>query len=160
MSTSSKVLERRRAATQRTVDKFLSKSFRPGRRDCGQLLAFHLKAIGRRDLVPALRPYTTWKGARAELDRLGWSTVADAMKGVEEIPAAAALMGDVVEMPALESAGEVVGPLGGVGIAVGNGAVLCYVEGQRGAVTARIVEATRAWRVLANPGSEATGEGS
>lgn len=144
-------LERRRIATQRTVDQFLDKTMRVGRRDCGQLLAFHLKAIGRGDLVPKLPKYTSWRGARQVLDRLGWSTVADAMQGVEEIPAAAALMGDVVEMPALEDAGEGIAPMGGVGIAVGNGAVLCYVDGHRGAVTGRILEAVRAWRVLPLP---------
>lgn len=145
---SSKVLARRAAATQATVDKFLDKTLRPGRRDCGQMLAFHLAKIGRGDLVPKIPEYKTWRGARQVLDGLGWSTVADALKGCEEIPPAAAVVGDVVEMPALESAGAEIAPMGGVGIAVGNGAVICYVEGHRGAVTARVLEAVRAWRVL------------
>jgi hypothetical protein len=81
-------------------------------------------------------------GAKKALKRLGYDTLAEAMdgNGFERIPPAAAVVGDVIEMPGLE------GP-GALAVALGNGRAVAYHEDAIGAVVVQPSQMLAAWRV-------------
>jgi hypothetical protein len=139
------VMDRRVEAAQATLKHFRRKAFKPGRFDCGQMVAWHLRRIGRPMKV---RPpiYHSTTGARRALAKLGATSLADLLdRHLDRIPWAAALAGDIVDLPAHQVEGADIGALG---VVLGNGRVLVYHPDHAGAVVAELTEANTAWRVL------------
>jgi hypothetical protein len=136
------MLERRRDAAQKTLDRFKGKPFQLGKNDCGRMVAFHLRAIGRPVKVAKAGSYHSLLGATRALKRLGFASLPDLMDAhFERIPPAAALVGDVVSMPGME------GP-GALTVAMGNGRVIGWHEDHVGAVVMQPVETLAAWRII------------
>lgn len=136
------VLEKRVEAAQATLDKFKEKPFKFGRYDCAQMVAFHLRRIGKPVKVSKAGTYHSLLGAQKALKRLGYDDLlqmADAH--FERIPPASALVGDIVAMPGLEGPGTLT-------VAMGNGRVLGYHEDAVGAVIVQPHEMIAAWRVI------------
>lgn len=137
-------LERRRDAAQATLDKFrdLPFSFEDGR-DCGKMSAFHLRQLGIRIPLSKLGSYKTPLAAKRAMKKAfgvdNMAALAD--KYFEPISPAMAIVGDLIEVP-----GD--GPLGTLAVALGNGMVITYHEDAVGAITGRVIEATKAWRTL------------
>jgi hypothetical protein len=133
---------RRAAAAQATLDKFKGKPFHFGSMDCAQLVAFHLRKMGHKPKLAKAGRYSSALGAKKALKRLGYETLAEAMdgNGFERIPPAAAIVGDVIEMPGLE------GP-GALAVALGNGRAVAYHEDAIGAVVVQPSQMLAAWRV-------------
>lgn len=133
---------RRVAAAQATLDKYKGHPFHFGSRDCAQLVAFHLRKMGHKPKLAKAGRYSSALGAKKALKRLGFETLAEAMdaNGFERIPPAAAIVGDVIEMPGLE------GP-GALTVCMGNGRVVGYHQDAIGAVVLQPVQTIAAWRV-------------
>lgn len=137
------ILEKRRAATQATIDRFNDNPFEWGKFDCAKMVAFHLRKMGKPIAHAKAGSYSDALGAKRAIRRLGFEDMGELMSSkFVEIPPAACLLGDVIEFKADN-------PLGALGIALGNNAVFCYSEEvPEGPVSARIHEAVRAWRIV------------
>lgn len=134
---------RRVAAAQATVDRFKGRPFRFGTNDCARLVAFHLKQLGLPLRLAKAGSYRSPLGATRALRRFGYDSLAAALDGhgLTRIAPAAAVVGDIVELP-----GE---PLfGALSVAVGNGRVLGYHEDAAGAEILQPTAFVTAWRVL------------
>lgn len=95
---------KRAAATQACMDRFAFKPVEPGSRDCGKLAAHALHGMGRSAKLLTGRRGKTWASALAYIHRQGFASLTemvDAM-GLQRIPPAAALPGDLIALPALE----------------------------------------------------------
>lgn len=92
---------KRAAATQACMDRFAYKPVEPGVRDCGKLTAHALHRQGRSAKLINASRHRTWASALAYLKRTGFASLVDLMDamGLERIPPAAALPGDIVAMP-------------------------------------------------------------
>jgi hypothetical protein len=136
-------MERRRIITQATIDKFGGHPFQWGKYDCAKMIAFHLRALGRPVAHAKAGSYSDALGAARSLKRLGYATMGDLMSArFLDIPPASCRLGDIIEF-------EADSPLGCLGIALGNNAVYCYVEDEPdGPVSARVITALNAWRVI------------
>lgn len=137
------VLNRRRDAAQKTLDRFKGEPFQFGRNDCGQMVKAHLRHIGK-PVKAAARAgsYHSLLGATKQLKKLGHDSLIDMMDAhFPRIPPAAALVGDVISIPGQE------GP-GALFVALGNGRVLGWHEDAEGAVVMQPSEYVAAWRVL------------
>ena len=134
---------RRVAAAQATLDAFKDKPLKLGERDCVQMVAFHLRRLGHRVKLPPKGSYRTRKTAVCLLAERGHADLAAAVDalGLEVIAPAAALVGDILQLPAVDE-------LGALTIAMGNGRVVGYHEHAAGAVVMQPRETIRAWRVL------------
>lgn len=138
-------LNRRVKIAQMAVDKYKDKSFSfKDNRDCGMMALFVLTKLG---VAPHKRKdfgnYTTAKGAKKALARLGYDNLIDLMdKHFERITPAMCLPGDIVAIPSEDDA------IGALAISLGNGAVLTYHEEHEGAVTGSLESATAAWRSI------------
>lgn len=147
------VLERRRDAAQATLDKFRGVEFDPGKVDCVQVAKFHLRTIGRPMKFGVPLNYKTLGQGRALLRRLGFASIGEGFSSMfPEIAPASALVGDLVELVALED--EATKGLGAIVIYLGNNAVFGFHEAATGGTVMRINEPgtdrpLRAWRVLA-----------
>lgn len=151
MAEKTRLMKKRVDAAQATVDRFQGKPFKLGRFDCAQMVAFHLRRIGRPVKVQKAGTYHSALGAKKALKRLGFDNltqVADAT--FPRIPWAAALAGDIVEIPQDDAGGGE--GIGALGVVVGNGRVLVYHPDAAGAVVGELKEANAAWRVIPNPG--------
>ena len=136
-------LERRRLATQATVDKFGGHPFEWGRYDCAKMLAFQLRGLRRPIAHAKAGSYSSAVGASRAIRRMGFENMSALMDAhFEAIAPAACLLGDIIEFQADN-------PLGALGVALGNNAVFCYSEEvETGPVSARIHVASRAWRII------------
>ncbi|HEY1750313.1 MAG TPA: hypothetical protein VGG29_03565 [Caulobacteraceae bacterium] len=118
------LLHLRRDAAQATIDVFNNTLFDWGKRDCIRLAAFNLKQLGYKPALARGGYYTSARGALRALKRAGFDTTLEAMDSMRcpRIAPAAALMGDVIAYshPSMEMAA--------LGVAVGNGRVLAFVE--------------------------------
>ena len=132
----------RRDAAQATLDRFKDKPFEFGRYDCARLLAFHLRQLGIRTTMAKAGRYSSPLGAKRALKRLGVETMAQLADsyGFERISPAAAVLGDLVELPSETD-------LGGLFIVLGNGRVLGYHENAVGAAVLQPIKMLTAWRV-------------
>lgn len=140
-----KPLQRRVAATQATFDRFQGKPFKFGRNDCAQMVAWHLRRMGRPVKAGKAGTYHSALGAAKALKRLGHDNLASLMDAhFERIAWAAALPGDIILMPAVDDQEGI----GALAIALGNGRALLYHQDAAGAVPAQVVEAVTAWRVI------------
>ena len=145
-------LERRVDAAQATLDKFRAVPFEPGKVDCVQVLKFHCRTLGRPLKFGKPLAYRTLLQGRALLRRHGFASIGDALSSqFAEITPAMALVGDLVELVALED--EETRGLGAIVVYLGNNAVFGFHEATVGGTVMRIGEEgsdapLRAWRVL------------
>lgn len=144
-------LERRRDAAQATIDKFTDVPFEAGKADCVQVLKYHLRQLGRPLQFGRALNYKTLLQGKAVLRQLGFASIGDALSSkYEEIVPAAALIGDLIELRALED--EKTSGLGAIVVYLGNGAVFGFHEAAVGGCTMRIGDGAdaplRGWRTL------------
>ncbi|WCT78871.1 DUF6950 family protein [Novosphingobium humi] len=140
----------RARAAQATLDEWKARAFRLGEADCARLAASHLRRLGHSIKLPAARSYRTVKSAEAMLDKLGLATMVDALDamGFDRIAPAAALVGDIVQMPSEPEGVAGSQRLATLTIAMGNGRVLgWHPEAPEGAVVMQPLEMVAAWRV-------------
>lgn len=132
----------RRDVTQATLDRFKDQPFQFGKRDCVRMCAFHLRAMGYRPHLAKAGSYSTYLGARRALRAAGFYTLGGAVDGIglTRIAPAAALPGDLIELPSEDD-------IGALGIAAGNGRLLGYHPDAAGAVIVQPTEFVAAWRV-------------
>ncbi|WP_267395586.1 MULTISPECIES: hypothetical protein [unclassified Sphingomonas] len=133
---------RRVAAAQATLDEFRGEPFRWGHSDCSRLVAAHLRRLGYKVRLPAKGSYGTARAAMKQLRGRGFATLADALDGMglERIPPAAALVGDIVQ----GASGDAFGALG---VLLDNGRLVGYHEHADGAAVLQQVDLAAAWRV-------------
>lgn len=138
-------LAKRQKATQATLDRFLSKPLKLSWNDCVRMSAMHLRRLGHQVALPKAGSYKTPLAARRALKAAGYERVSDALDalGLERIPPASAIIGDVIEMPSSDD-------LGALAIVLGNGKVLAFhpdVPGN-GAAVLKPLEFVAAWRAI------------
>ena len=132
-------LERRHANTRATMQKFGAKTFKWGGCDCAKLAAFHLRRFGH--TPPQTGGYRSLRTAKARIAALGFETMPDLIASLlPEIPPASALMGDVVSFACADA-------LGGIGIVIGNGNMMCFHENYQTPVIMTMGAIDIAWRV-------------
>ncbi|WP_433910371.1 DUF6950 family protein [Sphingomonas yabuuchiae] len=133
----------RTRAAQATLDQWSTRPMRLGTSDCVRMTASHLRRLGRKVKLPASGSYRTPRSALKALVERGYSSLAEALDdmGLERIPPAAAIVGDVLLLPADNELGALV-------VALGNGRVVGYHEDAIGAAVLQPVEYSTAWRVL------------
>src|SRR3546814_15608540 len=68
-------LERRRIATQAAVDRFKDEPFAWGRFDCGKMVAFHLRKMGKPIAHAKAGSYSDALGAARAMKRLGFDNL-------------------------------------------------------------------------------------
>src|SRR3546814_16877565 len=73
-------LERRRIATQATVDRFKDEPFAWGRFDCGKMVAFHLRKMGKPIAHAKVGSYSDALGAARAMKRLGFDNLGALMR--------------------------------------------------------------------------------
>lgn len=92
-------LVRRQLAIAKTMKRFGGKAFRLGANDCAKLAAFHLKAMGHRNL-PTTGNYDSEFGAAKQVKKLGFDNLEQLFDELlERIPPAAMLPGDLAMPP-------------------------------------------------------------
>lgn len=139
---------RRRDAAQATLDKFRSKPMRLGTRDCLRMMAHHLRLLGYSVRLPPAGSYKTVRGALRKLRELGHESLPAAIDslGLPRITAAAAIVGDIVQVPWIEAEDD---PLCALMILLGNGRAVGYHQDAAGAEVLQPLTIVSAWR--ANP---------
>ena len=112
-------LIRRRDAAQATLDAWSKRPWRMGSADCVRMTAAHLRLLGHEVRLPPEGSYRSAKSALAALADRGFVSLGDALDGhgLERISPAAAIVGDIVLMPAEHE-------LGALTVALGNGRVV------------------------------------
>lgn len=137
---------RRVAAAQATLDQFKVRRLRLGLNDCVRMTAAHLRRFGYTVKLPATGAYRSRAKAEQLLADRGYADLGDALDalGLERIAPAAARVGDIVQLPAVDA-------LGALTIALGNGRVAGYHADvpKGGAVVMQPREYVAAWRVKA-----------
>lgn len=115
------ILQKRQAALAATVARYQDRAFGFGKVDCVRLTATHLRNMGYRPSLAKAGSYSSLTGALRALRRTGFASLPDALDGMglPRIPAAAALVGDVLALP-----GE--GGLAALQIVAGNGRVFGF----------------------------------
>ena len=135
-------LVRRRDAAQRTLDVWSKRSMRVGTADCVRMVAAHLRLLGYKVKLPPAGSYRTVKSAMKALREAGYGTIGDALDalGLERITPAAAIVGDVILMPAEHDLGALV-------VCMGNGRVAGWHDDvPAGAVVMQPLQMLAAWR--------------
>lgn len=134
--------DRRREATQATLDKFRGTAFDWAEgRHCMKLAHFHLRQMGKRP--PTLPRLRSALAAKQELERRGVGSVTELLDGMlERVPPANMLLGDLAVLPG--DAG-----LESVRVCCGPGRLFGWSEGQPTAVVLAVTmdEVSAAWRV-------------
>lgn len=131
----------RRDAAQATLDRFRGQPFAWGRVDCGKMLHFHLRQLGRAIALGEASAYTTLLGATRALRKLGHASLPDALDAhFPQVAPAAAIVGDALAL-------EADTPLGAITIALGNGRVLGFHEEAAGAEVLQPHQVLAAWRL-------------
>lgn len=137
------VLIRKRDAAQAALDHWSLQDFALGKADCAQMAARHLRMLGKSIRLPPKGSYRSVPGALRAMRKLGFASLAEWIDsaGVERIAPARVVAGDVLQLPAEH-------PLGGLAIALGNGAAVAWMEDvPGGAITIRPLLFLNAWRV-------------
>jgi hypothetical protein len=137
----SKELVDRAAAAQATLDRFKDKPFRLGSFDCVRMTAAHLRRLGYQVKLPATGSYRSKRKALELLNESGAGSLAAALDqlGLERIAPAAAIVGDIIQMPSVDE-------LGALTVSMGNGRVLGYHEAAVGACVMQPKDFGSAWR--------------
>lgn len=129
-------------AAQATLDAFQGRAFAWGEADCARLAAFALRRLGYKPNLSRFGPYRSELGARRALKREGFAGTEDwldSIAGLDRVPAAFALPGDVVGLP-----GE--GGWTALTVAMGNGRLLGFHRAAQGcAVVQPNVEPIACW---------------
>jgi len=136
-------LEIRAAATQTLLDDWRDRPIDWAKgHHCVRMVAEHLRRLGHKPPLAKAGQFKTPLGGRGALKRLGVASIGEALDkmGFERIPPAAALVGDVIEIP-----GEP--PFGALTVALGFGRVLGWHEDTEGAVVLQPIEYVTAWRI-------------
>ena len=137
-------LEKRAAATRKTVARFAPREFKWGACDCARMAAWHVRQLGH--TVPQVGKYRGALGARRRLTEMGFDDLPALVGSVlPEIAPAAALAGDVVAFASDD-------PIGAIGIVVGNGNMLAFHESWPVPVIMEMGQIDRAWSVLPSKG--------
>jgi hypothetical protein len=135
----------RRNAAQDALDHWRPRKWRMGENDCLRMFARHARKLGHRFKIPPARSYRTVKGAMQKLEELGHADLPAAIDalGFERIPPAAAIVGDLVQLPGTDDR------LPALTIALGNGRVVGWHEDipHGGADVLQPIEFVRAWRL-------------
>jgi hypothetical protein len=136
-------LIRRRDAAQKTLNVWSHRPMKLGTSDCVRMTAAHLRLLGYKVRLPNSGSYRTVNSALKALKERGYSSLAAALDdmGLERIAPAAAIVGDVLMLPAVDRLGALV-------IALGNGRVVGYHEEVATATVLQPIEYEAAWRVL------------
>lgn len=94
-------LVKRKKAIDATKAKFEGKPFAWGSVDCVKLCAFHLRRLGHKVKLSGSGNYRSAAAATKALENMGFATLADAVdaQGLERIPPAMRLLGDLVLLP-------------------------------------------------------------
>lgn len=139
---------RRVAAAQATLDRWKGVPFALGRADCARMVAFHLRQLGLRVRVGKAGAYASPLSARRALIRAGFASLPDALDqhGLPRIPPAAAIAGDVLQLPADDDEGA--DGIGALCVALGNGRVLGWHPDAEGAVVMQPGAFEAAWSAL------------
>ncbi|WP_342249387.1 DUF6950 family protein [Sphingomonas sp. OTU376] len=135
-------LVRRRDAAQQILDAWKARPLRLGTNDCVRMIAAHLRKLGYKVKLPPSGSYRTVASATKALRAAGFSSVGAALDdlGLERIAPAAAIIGDILELPAVDG-------LGAFAIALGNGRAAAYHEDVAGGVQViQPLEYVDAWR--------------
>lgn len=131
------------AAAQATLNRFRDQPLRLGLNDCVRMTAFHLRKLGYTVKLPPSGTYRTPRQALKLLKERGYGDLGAALDalGLERIPPAAAVVGDIVQLPAVDQ-------LGALTIAMGNGRLAGYHADalDRGAVVMQPKAFESAWR--------------
>jgi hypothetical protein len=136
-------LERRARATQKLLDDWKDRPFDwKTQSHCLRLVVEHLRRMGYKPPLSRAGSFKSALAAKGALKRAKVKTLAEAvdLMGLPRIPPAAALVGDIIELP-----GEA--PFGALTVAVGNNRVLGWHADADGAVVMQPVEYIAAWRV-------------
>ncbi len=139
-------LVRRTAAAQKTLDAWSKRPMRLGTSDCVRMVASHLRLLGHQVKLPPSGSYRTVNSARKALRAAGHDSLdaaLDAME-LERIAPAAAIVGDIISLPAVDH-------LGALTVCLGNGRVVGYHEDAVAATVLQPVEFVSAWRAIAGP---------
>lgn len=134
----------RRDAAQATLDHFAGQPFQWGRFDCAKMVAFHLRKMGHRIGISKAGPYSNALGAKRALSRLDWSGLSQPLDArFERIAPAAAIVGDILQMPSE-------GWIEALAVVLGNGRALAYHQHEVAAVVVQPVvsEIIAVWRVV------------
>jgi hypothetical protein len=134
-------LVRRAKAAQATLDRFRGQPFAWGKNDCARMALFHLRKLGKRIKGPPAGSYSNPAEAKRELKKLGHKTLGAFLDAhFERVPHAAAIIGDIMELPGAEG-------LSGLAVCLGNGRVVGYHETTEGAEVLQPLMISGAWRV-------------
>lgn len=122
----SQAMTLRVAAAQATLDLYLDKPFVWGKWDCARLAAHCLKGLGHRPNLSRFGFYKSALGAARAMKREGFADLAayldDGLR-LMRIPQAAALPADILGFRHPDQELPV-----GLGVAVGNGRILAFLE--------------------------------
>lgn len=135
-------LIRRRDAAQATLDTWSKRPLKLGTADCVRMAASHLRLLGYKVKLPPAGSYRTIASAMTRLKISGYASVAEAIDalGLERITPAAAIVGDIILMPAEHELGALV-------ICMGNGRVAGWHDDVAGGVVVmQPLMMTAAWR--------------
>lgn len=138
---------RRRDATIATIARFQGQPFSWGRFDCARLAAFQARQLGWAVRIAKAGSYASALGAKRALARLGVSNLSELIDAhaIPRIAPAAALLGDLIEIPADdEEPGE---GFGALTVALGMGRVLGWHPEVDGAAVLHPLVLTAAWRL-------------
>lgn len=91
---------RRIQAAQATVDRFLGKIYKLSTVDCGRMVGFHLRKLGRKVEVPKMGAYSTPAGALKWLKQRGCDSLEAYFDGLGLLPIAPAeaLVSDILTL--------------------------------------------------------------
>jgi hypothetical protein len=132
----------RRDAAQATLDTWSSRPMKLGEADCVRMTAAHLRLLGYKVKLPPAGSYRTINSAVKALHKAGHATIGGALDamGLERITPAAAIVGDIILMPAEHELGALV-------VVMGNGRVAGWHDDHAaGVVVMQPLEMLAAWR--------------
>ena len=143
MKTPHPAMVRRVAATQATVARFQGVAFHWGREDCARMVVYHLRQMANPIAMAKAGSYSSAIGAARAMRNFGVASLIEALDkhGLERIPPASAVAGDIVAMPSADT-------FDALAIALGNGRVLGYHDDATGAAVLQPLMFVAAWRVL------------
>ena len=137
-------LQLRVRAAQATLREFEKGRHKLGERDCVRMIAAHMRRCGHQVALPPTGAYRTIRQAKQLLAERGFADLYEALDahGLERIAPAAAYVGDIIALPAMDE-------LGCLTIKVGDDRVVGYHEAafRKGAIAMRPLMFVAAWRV-------------
>lgn len=133
-------LIRRQQAVEATMAKYRHRKFDwKSKATCLHMASFHLRRMGRKP--PKLPQVGSLLAAKKALKERGWKTVADMLDGIglERIPPASMLLGDLAMLKSADGMGSIVVSAGGK--------VIGWHDDDAGMVVMEPLQIEAAWRV-------------